>query len=341
MTTNKQPTYVNYGAMVNTNVPFLCKGTTLDGFLVEADMDKLKALCQKVLIAPAQGAVEYVPLTHYVVLAYADVSAVSSIDPPLNHVGSVNEKQVAIWVLTAAVKREAGLLVAQRIAWFVPYIIVDNPASLTGGREVYGYPKSFGWFDLQGEKIIDELKVDVFGGDFGPDKQAGRHRLLEITAVEPNSEPQVKNEWQSMSDAHDEIKELLWDLDEGEIIIPGFHLAEDLWQDITKEEINQVFLKQFRSATEGSGAAFQNINEVRSKVTRFGGASFNNKHKLTLHALDSHPITKELGIEDQESLLSWKVDMDFTQGISDIIWQWGEKSEPEKKGCLPLLSLFF
>ena len=142
-----QPKYVNYGAMVNTNVPFLCKGTRLFGFMVEGDLDKLKALCSKVLSDPAQGAVEYVPLTHYVLLAYADVSEVSSAEPPLNKVGSVNERQVATWVLTAAVKREAGVLVAQRLAWFVPYIIVDNPASLTGGREVYGYPKSFGWFD--------------------------------------------------------------------------------------------------------------------------------------------------------------------------------------------------
>ena len=334
MTTPKQPPYVNYGAMVNTNVPFLCQGTQLNGFLLEADIDKLKALCQKVLTGPSQGTVEYVPLTHFVVLAYADVSAVSSIDPPLNHVGSVNEKQVAIWILTAEVKREAGVLVAQRIAWFVPYIIVDNPASLTGGREVYGYPKSFGWFDLKGDKNIEELNVDVFGGDFGEDKQAGRHRLLEITAVEPDAEMQVKNEWNNMSDAHNELKELLWDLDSGEIIIPGFHLAEDLWEDVTKHEINQVFLKQFRSATQGAGADFQNINEVRSVVTRFGGASLNNKHKLTLHALDSHPITKELGVASQESILSWIVDMDFTQGTSSIIWQWG--TTPERKGCLSI-----
>jgi hypothetical protein len=340
MTTPKQPTYVNYGAMVNTNVPYLCKGTRMSGFLVEADLDKLKALCQKVITAPSQGVVEYVPLSHYVVLAYADVASVSSIDPPLNHVGSVNERQVAIWILTAEVKREAGALVAQRLAWFVPYIIVDNPASLTGGREVYGYPKSFGWFDLKGDKVIDELHVDVFGGDFGPDKQAGRHRLLEITVLEPGADLQVKNEWNNMSDAHDEVKEILWDLEDGEIIIPGLHLAEDLWEDITKHEINQVFLKQFRSATQGAGADFQNINEVRSMVTSFGGMSLLNKHKLTLHALDSHPITKELGIQSQEALLSYVIDMDFTQGTSDVVWQWGAEEEPERKGCLPILSFF-
>ena len=273
------PTYVNYGAMVNTNVPYLCQGTKMFGFLVEADRDKIEALCKKVLTDPSQGTLEYVPLSHFVVLAYADVASVSSIDPPLNHVGSVNEKQVAIWILTAEVKRELGVLVAQRLAWFVPYIIVDNPASLTGGREVYGYPKSFGWFDLTGEKNLQELKVDIFGGDFGEDKQAGRHRLLEITAVDPAAEPEVKNEWAGMSDAHDEIKALLWDLKDGEIVIPGFHLLEDLWEDVTKEEINQVFLKQFRSATQGAGADFQNINEVRSHVTKFAGASLINKHQ--------------------------------------------------------------
>jgi hypothetical protein len=319
--------------MVNTNVPFLCKGTQMFGFLVEADLDKLRALCKKVLSDPAQGALEYVPLSHYVVLAYADVAAVSSIDPPLNHVGSVNERQVAIWVLTAAVKREAGVLVAERLAWFVPYIIVDNAASLTGGREVYGYPKSFGWFDLTGDKVIDELKVDIFGGDFGPEKQAGRHRLLEITAVEPGTKAQVNKQWDSMADAYDELKDVLWDLEGEEIIIPGLSLAEDLWEDVTKHEINQVFLKQFRSATDGAGADFQNINEVRSMVTRFGGMSLLNKHKLTLHALDSHPIAKELGVNSQEAALSYVIDMDFTQGKSDIIWQWG--AEPERKGCWP------
>jgi hypothetical protein len=331
---DKQPTYINYGAMVNTNVPFLCKNTRLYGFMVEGDLDKIKALCDKVLTEPAGGAVEYVPLTHYVVLAYADVGAVSSTEPPLNQVGSVNELQVATWIPTAAVKREAGMLVAQRLAWFVPYIIVDNPASLTGGREIYGYPKSFGWFDLSGEKAIDELKVDVFGGDFGPDRQAGRHRLLELVREDTAEELKINNEWQTMSDAHDEVKDLLWDVEDGEIIIPGLHLAEDLFEDITMHEILQVFLKQFRSSTESPGACFQNINEVRSQVTRFGGMSLLNKYNLTLHELDSHPITKELGVKSQQVALSYVIDMDFTQGMSDIIWQWAP--EAERRGCWPI-----
>lgn len=322
MSDNKQPPYVDYGAMVNTNVPFSCKDTRLFGFLLEGDMDKIKALCHKVLTEPSQGAVEYVPLTHYVLLAYADVGAVSSINPPWNRVGSVNERQVATWVLTAAVKREAGLLVAQRLAWFVPYIIVDNPASLTGGREVYGYPKSFGWFDLQGEDVLEQLHVDIFGGDFGPDKQAGRHRLMELQGIDTAGGAKVKNEWQSIGEAHDEVKEILWDLEDGEIVVPGLNLAKDLFEDMRKHEILQVFLKQFRSSTSSPSACFQNINEVRSQVTRFGGASLLNKYNFTLHALDSHPLSKDLGIKSQEVSLSYRVDMDFTQGTSEIIWQW-------------------
>ena len=104
---------------------------------------------------------------------------------------------------------------------------------------------------------------------------------------------------------------------------PASTWLEDLWEDVTKEEINQVFLKQFRSATQEPGADFQNINEVRSHVTKFKGASLINKHKLTLHALDSHPISKELGIKSQEAQLSYVIKMDFTQGLSDIIWEWG------------------
>jgi uncharacterized protein with NAD-binding domain and iron-sulfur cluster len=319
---SEQATYVNYGAMVNSNPPFLCQGTELLGFMVEGDFEKIKALCQQVLSDPAGDAVEYVPLTHWVVLAYADVAAISTTEPPLNHVGSVSEHQVATWIPVAAVKREAGVLVAQRLAWFVPYIIVDNAASLTGGREIYGYPKSFGWFDVIGEEPIEAIKVDVFGGDFGPDEHAGRHRLLELTGVDAAEGLKVNNEWQNMGDAFEEVKKLLWDMEDDQIVVPGLHLAEDLFEDMLKHEILQVFLKQFRSSTESSGACYQNINEVRSQVTRFNGASLLNKYKLTLHELDSHPITKDLGIKSQEAALSYVIKMDFTQGMSEIVWEW-------------------
>ena len=77
--------------------------------------------------------------------------AVEKIKPRLEpwcRMGFAREEQVAIWVPVIA-HRGGGILPS--LGWFVPYMWVDNPLSLAGGREIYGFNKNQGLIELPGD----------------------------------------------------------------------------------------------------------------------------------------------------------------------------------------------
>ena len=79
--------------------------------------------------------------------------------------GFAREEQAAIWV-PVVVHRGDGLLPCS-LGWFVPYMFVDNPLSLAGGREIYGFNKNQGLIELPGEDGAGPLKVHAYGGNYG------------------------------------------------------------------------------------------------------------------------------------------------------------------------------
>ena len=58
-----------------------------------------------------------------------------------------------------------GRFEAKRLCMAVPHILVDNPMSHVGGREIYGFPKALGRFESAGETLrVEGLRRELLPG---------------------------------------------------------------------------------------------------------------------------------------------------------------------------------
>lgn len=145
------PDYVFRSGEQVYQAPYTAAGVTLDGFVLEADPDSIDELLLHTLIEPSGGAVDYRCAHPFVVVAMADIATLRSSDQPDSLRGSMTERELSIWCLIADVKAD------DRLAWFLPYVFCDSGQTVVTGREVYGYPKQFAWFE-------DTMPIDLPAG---------------------------------------------------------------------------------------------------------------------------------------------------------------------------------
>ena len=311
------PRYVEYGSMTAVPAPFSSLNTTLHGFWVEADGDLLRALCRKVFAETSSGAVDVRPLGHHVMITWGNIERVVSRTPPFDHRGGVAEPQVAIWIPAAIVRQSRGRVIAERFKMFIPYIWLDNAMSLATGRELFGYPKSWGWPGFP-SATEQRFTLDVFGLDFGDDQLAARHPLFELAPTDPL--PIAERALDGLRAVARDVADELFERREDTHVLPGLHFVEDLLHELVREIVPGIFLKQFRSVEDGLGAALQQVVAAQCKVTRLAAVRLANRHELTVHQLDSHPVITELGLRSQTTELGYRVAMDFDVGAGEVLW---------------------
>lgn len=308
------PTYVDYGSLMTPPAPFHSTNTKLWGFWAEGDEARIKQLCDRVFTAPTAGAVRARPLSQYVMLTWGNIAKVVSATQPYDKRGGVAEPQVAIWIPVALRDPTSS---HDRFAMSIPFIWLDNAMSLADGRELFGYPKSWGWpkFPADGEHP-KRWKLDAFGLNYDPDALAGRHHLLEVVQSESAVEG-VEAKLDSLADVARHAAGRLFD---GTDLVADFGLAESVISDILQDRLPNVFLKQFRSVEDGLSASLQQVVEAEYKITRLSARPVLFEHQLTVHQLDSHPVIKELGLESQTLSVAYEVDMDFDVGRGRVLW---------------------
>ena len=103
--TGALPGYVEYGALASVPGPLQCKGTTLYGFFLKADHDRLVDLLRKVFAGPTGGAIDYYPLGSHLMATFDVIDRITVETPPFNTMGNVTEPQVALWLPAAAARR--------------------------------------------------------------------------------------------------------------------------------------------------------------------------------------------------------------------------------------------
>jgi hypothetical protein len=328
------PRYVEYGGLVCCPTPFSCRNTKLDGFFVKADAAKLDALCRRVFHDPTDGAVEYVAMGDYVMLAWGVTDAASMWhepngpgEVPWNQRGAVSEPQMCVWVPAAAVKRQGGQVHADRFLWFLPYIWVDNAMSLATGRETLGYPKTFAKFEspLQPEWVqgsTPSWKVETFGLNFGPQSKAGYHPLIEVTQTGGFGSSADDN-FDSLADLGRHIGKELFGTTSLDDVRPDLHFVGSAITDFLHSTMRQVFFKQFRSAEDGLGASLQQVVEAAYKITDIHGFPYPHVHdyELKVHPLDSHPLFDDLGLAPQKVKAAYHVEMDFEVRDGHVLWE--------------------
>jgi hypothetical protein len=290
--------------------PYLQKDARLAAFLFSADLDRLATLCDNTLNASDSFAYKYIPITSKVMLVFADM-LVSSRDERDAQAGLIPETEVSFWVLTVAMQKTRSAYVPHHLAWFLPYLLVDEGAAIATGREVFGFNKQLAQFQKPGQIQKPDFTADVLGfKQFGADSVARKERLLELKAPADSSQSRDFDSIKStMAD------ELLKNMRTG----LGGGLVEFAAR-VINDHIPLVFLKQFRDAQNTKKACYQRLIEAPLKVeTFYEGGIFLQPHVLNIAPLASHPFAKNLGLQEAEqksTLGAWmKVDFVLEHGV--------------------------
>jgi hypothetical protein len=312
-TSTASPSYVDYGALMTPPAPFRSLNTTLYGFWAQADSQRIAALCEKVFDQPSNGAVQCKPLSAFVMISWGSIERVVSATAPYDQRGGVGEPQVAIWVPVALRDPTSS---DWRLAMFIPYMWLDNAMSLATGRELFGYPKSWGWPQFPEDAGPQVFKLDAFGLDYAPDALAARHPLLEVVQREEAVDSAEAN-LTSLADLARDAAGRLFN-DHG--LLVDIELSGSMIADVQRHRLPNVFLKQFRDVRDGLGASLQQVVQADYEIVRLEASPLLLEHDLTVHKLDSHPVIDELGLDDQRLGLGYKVEMDFNVGDGRVLW---------------------
>jgi hypothetical protein len=290
--------------------PYLQKDAQLAAFLFPADLAALTALCDQTLNHVSNSPFEYVPLMANLLVVYADM-LVSSLDERAAGVGRIPETEVGFWFLTGVMQRTATGTGPHHLAWFVPYLFVDESNAIATGREVYGFNKQAAAFDKTTDIQTPQFSADVPGfRHFASEAIAQKERLLDVHSPAAQKSQSQWNDWETARGNLVEalLPQLRTDLGEG---IPAF-VAQAILQNI-----RLVFLKQFRHTAEPRKACYQTIVEAPLQLKTFrGGGFFSQSHEMNLHSLESHPLAQKLGLKEQQvSNVGVWLKVDFVLGL--------------------------
>jgi hypothetical protein len=302
--------------------PYLQQDTEMAVLFFHADSDRLTALCEQYLNAPSEGQTKYVPLTSHVAAVLAEMQATSG-DGRDRQVGRLPETEVSFWILTLAMKKVGGIFVPDRLAWFLPFLFVDESNVIATGREVYGFNKQAGQIQKPRSIQQPEFSLDVVGiQQFGLEATGKMERLLDVRPVDRSVGDAPSGIWRTWENARTAITpEILKTM-----AIDSKNKAAEIATLLVTHQMRLVFLKQFRDVTNTQQACYQAIVEAPLMVQTFRQGGFiAEKFTLNVNRLDSHPLADILGLhlengEQQSSLGLW-MKLDFMLGEGVEIWK--------------------
>jgi uncharacterized protein with NAD-binding domain and iron-sulfur cluster len=282
--------YVERGGDAVFRGPFLQSGTDYRAFVLRADRDRLAALAHRTFTAPTGGAVTVRPLGDEVLLSYADIARITSLEPAHARIGGMRELDVALWV--PAEVEHAG---ERFVAWFIPYIFVDQAAAVATGREHYGFPK------VQAEIQRDAagLRVDAMViGRQGPDAAAALGRVL--TARPDGAAPGRLEQLAVL----------------GKLVGASLTDATRLTS-LFSADLPVLFLRQLRDVVDPRRAAWLEVLVANTHTRAVRSATLSDQGwVIELPHTDSHPVAADLGLPARaRALAAFTMDFDFEMGL--------------------------
>lgn len=333
-----RPDYIPRGGDIVLAPPLDLLGATMYSFLVSADLAALTRMVDAQLNAvTGRAGTIYKPLVPMAAIVCAGVNKSFSLTPPDSLKGWMGERDFGIWIPVVAGTMTHGAWTPRRIAWYLPYVFVDNVAAMATGREVYGFFKQTAALAMPAEPwapgmfAIDALVIPTFS----PGSQAEVLRLLTATSCGAAAAP--SGAWRSSEEAAGaiwhRIKTEFFDPSASPgpgprhaggsagLAITAWDLIENLIGDIAAGDVPMVFLKQFRDAGDPGKACYQAVIEAPAHLQKFYAGWFTHPHEIAIAPYASHPIVAECGLAGQAIRADhgfW-VKMDFAMQLGKVI----------------------
>jgi uncharacterized protein with NAD-binding domain and iron-sulfur cluster len=274
------PPYISHGQLVAA--PPVRMRTSLTMFMLEASLPKLEALCDRYLNLRGSRT-HYRPLGPHVTLYCSTLDRQGPIEDPI---GYCPENDFGIWVPLIA-RSESG---RERHVVFSPWLWVDTPIALAGGREVYGFSKELARLGLPGPERDDyTLDTNVLPR-FSPDQPVEERRLITVRPSQGGVMPRLRE--LLAGGGH-----ILRSLDH--FLAPGVPASyvQAARHVVKQRELRMVFLKQFPDAHDATRACYQAVVEAPVVITgNLQGGLLSGGYGVEIHHYVSHPIVDALGL---------------------------------------------
>lgn len=319
------PPFIDYSGEQVFQQSFSGTACQTHNFVFEADLDTIqRVFCdQRLNRSGGDGSVDFRAASAYLQLTFAYTTAIRSTVPPFSDMGSFPETASWIWLIV-------GDLRQKMLGWFLPYIFVDNSYSMSMGREIYGFPKSIGWFQIPDDPATGApftAETLVFP-TFSPDTAVTRAAVWEVRRVGPPAADAAPTTWTDISTMVKELSHAVLGSEHVSVhdivrnVEASFHVAEEL----AERDIPLINVKQFRAVPDGARAASQCVTQVPLKITRFAGAALMpGEYAITFHNHASHPVLQDLGLYNGNATrvitpkLAYSMAFDFESGLGSVL----------------------
>ncbi|MEO0913222.1 MAG: hypothetical protein AAFY59_09570 [Pseudomonadota bacterium] len=313
----KKPYYVDRGGEQVYRPPFTAKDVDFYGFVLKADKARMQHIIADLCLnAPMGTPGRFRMALPFAMVVFNKMSALTSINPPFNIRGVFPEQECAIWTVVEDT-------VAGRYYWCQPYIFVDNAYALSMGREIYGFPKALGWFDLP-EDHTDPARLameTIVVPKFGPGEPASRETFIDVTRKEKGEGVRPLADLKALSTT---IRDLLHEAHEDAGLLR--HELFDFWH----LNVPMIFLKQIRAAGNPTRADYQAVTSLICRMTKFHGAHlYTAPYSVDFGDFASHPVRTDLGLGagPLKPLLSFWARFDFWIGPGKTLLEAGTQTQ--------------
>jgi hypothetical protein len=322
----ERATYIDRDNEIVYPPPYEQANSFLTAWAVPSPKAKQKAILDAQLNACSGGQpFEYRPVLSQALLVLANIGRISSLAPRAPQ-GWITEVDICTWILCGAFKQVSGKRVLDHLVWYLPYIWVTTGDTMATGREVYGYPKGFGWAQLPespddpGPLWADGLVLPTYS----PESEVVQKRLFELARDEsvPVDPSLPRFGAGQKREAFEAIARKLHQAGEAEC---DWNFFVSSFEDLLGLHMPMVFLKQFRDVTNSSAACYQAIVEANATINGFSGAGFLPPGwDLKMYSYASVDMPKHLGIEPKQRIdLGFYVNFSFSMDLGKEVWRWG------------------
>jgi uncharacterized protein with NAD-binding domain and iron-sulfur cluster len=315
------PEYVDYVGLGTAPSPVECEDAVLYGFVFPADRRALAGLCDAVFARPTRGQFRTLVPLGWIILTFGEVPRIKPTLFPWCEMGGACERQAAFWVPVIALHNGQA-----SVGLFVPIMWVDNPLSLAGGREIYGYNKNWGEISIPTPGVgPPRLSVRAYGGDFGKGKQAGTHDLIDLAPSHATSFSRAADDpgWKDLDSFLSLAERELLHAPLESIDAPGLTLVASPPAHFPEtRSLPMFFLKQFRAVSNGRLASQQQVTDGGTTIKQFRWTRLPGRFELSLHTLSSHPIANKLGLhQPQVTTRAFQIRTDFVLEDGRVLWE--------------------
>jgi hypothetical protein len=299
--------YIYYGGAALPAPPYCCNQSLFMALPCAGDSGAIQNFVDRTLNA-ATSPGRYQILSKYVFLAIVAAADTGSVTPPFCDQGVMTETDIGFWIPVTDTER------AFSVFWYPAYLFVDNWLAVVGGREVWGFPKSWATVAAaQGDPRDGAIAVSTLAvKSYAPNARAAMAEIFRLTPGPSVSPGGNAVEGESLADA---IARLL----AGELFVELIEvMVRLLTAGAALPGAPMIMLKQVRDVVSPTTASYRSVLTADAAITALHGSpSLKGEHCLTLNDFASQPIAADLGLRIGEQTLPFAlcVALDFTMGL--------------------------